>query len=247
MELGKKLYTISKLLVRYKTVPAKMKVDKMAPIIQCYDELAHVKAAEYLGSGRVIAVPTDTIYGLACSANCPTAIQRLYSIKGRDSAKPVAICVTSVQDLRKWGEASHLSDELLHSLLPGPVTLVLERTKHLDNPFLNPVSTKIGIRIPNHNFMNQVTKLFDGPVALTSANFSNEPSTLSIKEFEHLYGHLGAVFDGGLLSQGLEQNRTGSTVVDLALAGQYNIIRRGISYNSIVGILDRHGLKSASS
>ncbi|KAG7303215.1 hypothetical protein JYU34_011680 [Plutella xylostella] len=224
-----------------------MKVDKMAPIIQCYDELAHVKAAEYLGSGRVIAVPTDTIYGLACSANCPTAIQRLYSIKGRDSAKPVAICVTSVQDLRKWGEASHLSDELLHSLLPGPVTLVLERTKHLDNPFLNPVSTKIGIRIPNHNFMNQVTKLFDGPVALTSANFSNEPSTLSIKEFEHLYGHLGAVFDGGLLSQGLEQNRTGSTVVDLALAGQYNIIRRGISYNSIVGILDRYGLKSASS
>lgn len=233
-------------LARNKSASPKMKIDKMAPVILSSEEFASVKAAEFLGKGQVIAVPTDTIYGLACSANCPEAIKKLYAIKGRDSAKPVAICVTYVNDVRKWGEADHLPDDLLHSLLPGPVTVVLEKTKYLDNPFLNPTTTKIGIRIPNHNFMNRVTKSFDKPVALTSANFSNEQSTLSIREFEHLFGHLGAVFDGGVLSQGLEQNRTGSTVIDLSQTGVYNVIRRGISYDRVVKIVESFGLKCMS-
>ncbi|XP_013184051.2 threonylcarbamoyl-AMP synthase [Amyelois transitella] len=226
-----------------KSVSPKMKIEKMAPIIPCSDETACAQAAEFLAKGHVIAVPTDTIYGLACSANCAEAIKKLYNIKGRDAAKPVAICVTYVNDVRKWGEAEHLSDDLLHKLLPGPVTLVLEKTKHLNNPYLNPQATKIGIRIPDHNFMNRVTKIFDLPVALTSANFSNEPSTLSVREFEHLFGQLGAVFDGGVLSQGLEQNRTGSTVVDLSKVGHFKIIRRGISYQRVIKILEMQGFK----
>lgn len=231
-------------LIRYKSASPKMKFEKMAPIIPCSDETSYTKAAEYLANGQVIAVPTDTIYGLACSANCPEAIKKLYTIKGRDSAKPVALCVTYVGDVRKWGEAGHLTDELLNSLLPGPVTVVLEKTKLLNNPFLNPQTKKIGIRIPDYNFMNKVTTIFDMPVALTSANFSHEPSTLSVKEFEHLFGQLGAVFDGGVLSQGLDQNRTGSTVVDLSQVGYFKIIRRGISYEKIVNILESQGLTS---
>lgn len=231
-------------MVRHKTASAKMKIDKMAQVIKCSEEKAYSKAAQFLEDGQVIAVPTDTIYGLACSANCPQAIKKLYAIKGRDSAKPVAICVTYVEDLRKWGKSEHLSDDLLHTLLPGPVTVVLEKTRHLNNPFLNPKTSKIGIRIPQYLFINKVTKIFDKPIALTSANFSNEPSTLSVKEFEHLYGHLGAIFDGGVLSEGLEQNRTGSTVVDLSNVGSYTIIRKGISYDKIVTILEDHGLCS---
>lgn len=220
--------------------------NKMTPVISTCEESAPAKAADFLTKGQVIAVPTDTIYGLACSANCPGAIKKLYAIKGRDSLKPVAVCVTCISDIRKWGEAGHISDDLLHSLLPGPVTVVLEKTKFLNNPFLNPSTTKIGIRIPQHKFVNDLTKIFDMPVALTSANFSNEPSTLSIKEFEHLFGQLGAVFDGGILSQGLDENRTGSTVIDLSQAGVYTIIRRGISYDRVVAIVQKHGLKNIS-
>lgn len=225
-------------------MPVKKKMDKMTPVFECADDMSHAKAAEYLCKGHVIAVPTDTIYGLACSANCPEAIKKLYAIKGRDSTKPVAICVTYIKDLRKLGEASHLTDQLLGSLLPGPVTVVLEKTKLLDNPFLNPMTTKIGIRIPNHRFMNETTRAFDMPIALTSANFSNEPSTLSVMEFEHLFSHLGAVFDGGVLSRGLDQNRTGSTILDLSEVGYYNVIRRGISYESIIKVLEGHGLRN---
>ncbi|KAL0867992.1 hypothetical protein ABMA27_008652 [Loxostege sticticalis] len=247
MSYLKKLKYYCSSIIRYQSASTKMKIEKMAPLVPCSDESAVSKAADLLIKGHVIAVPTDTIYGLACSANCPEAIKKLYNIKGRDSAKPVAICVTYIADVRKWGEAEHLTDNLLNCLLPGPVTVVLEKTKYLNNPFLNPATTKIGIRIPNHNFINRVTKVFDLPVALTSANFSNEPSTLSVKEFEHLYGHLGAVFDGGVLNQGLDQNRTGSTVIDLSKIGVYKIIRRGISYEKIVDILEVNGLKNVES
>lgn len=242
MNLLKRIDLCSKSVVRYKSAP-KMKF-KMAPVIPCAENISPAKAAEYLANGQVIAVPTDTIYGLACSANCPDAIKKLYTIKGRDSGKPVAICVTSITDVRKWGAAEHLADNLLNSLLPGPVTVVLERTKLLDNPYLNPTTTKIGIRIPKHSFMNNFTKIFDMPVALTSANFSNEPSTLSVKEFEHLFAQLGAVFDGGLLNHGLDQNRTGSTVIDLSEIGLYNVIRKGTSFEKVVGIVESYGLKS---
>lgn len=241
MELSKLLFSITnRINVRYKGV-LKIK-EKMTPIISCLDLLSIKRAAESLSNGQVIAVPTDTIYGLACSANCPEAIKKLYTIKGRDSAKPVAICVSYIKDIRKWGRADHLSDNLLNTLLPGPITIVLERTSLLNNPFLNPQTSKIGIRIPKHDFMNKVTELFDMPVALTSANFSNEPSTLSIKEFDTLYPHLGAVFDGGLLNQGLERNRTGSTVVDLSVDGYYTVIRKGISFESIVKVLEEYRL-----
>ncbi|XP_026740246.1 yrdC domain-containing protein, mitochondrial [Trichoplusia ni] len=244
MRIFQKLNLIYSFLVRHKGATPKMKIEKMAPVIQSSEESACSKAADFLSKEHVIAVPTDTIYGLACSANCPDAIKKLYAIKGRDSAKPVAICVSYISDVRKWGEAGHLPDSLLHSLLPGPVTVVLERTKYLDNPFLNPTTTKIGIRIPNHSFVNRVTRIFDKPMALTSANFSNEPSTLSIKEFEHLFVHLGAVFDGGLLSQGLDQNRMGSTVIDLSQSGYYDVIRKGISYDRVVKIVESYGIKN---
>ncbi|VVC87589.1 unnamed protein product [Leptidea sinapis] len=221
-----------------------MKIDKMAPVLPCTEDMSFMKAADHLASGNVIAVPTDTIYGLACSANCPEAIKKLYTIKGRDASKPVAICVTHIDDLRKWGNAAHLSDKLLKNLLPGPVTIVLEKSKFLDNPYLNPTTTKVGIRIPNHEFINRVTELFNMPVALTSANSSNEPSSLSIGEFEHLFCYLGAVFDGGVLNQGMNESRSGSTVIDLSNVGYYKIIRQGISYDKIVKILDTQGLAS---
>ncbi|KAJ0173279.1 hypothetical protein K1T71_011455 [Dendrolimus kikuchii] len=242
MNLLKKLIIYSSSLVRNKTI-TKMKIENMTPIIPSTEEFAYERAANYLSNGQVIAVPTDTIYGLACSANCPEAIKNLYNIKGRDSIKPVAICVTYIKDVRKWGQAEHLSDELLCKLLPGPVTVILEKSELLNNPYLNPATTKIGIRIPKNAFINNVTRIFDMPLALTSANFSNEPSTLSVKEFEHLYPHLGAVFDGGLLSKGLEQNRTGSTVVDLSKIGFYDVIRRGILVEEIVSIVESYGLK----
>uniref|UniRef100_A0A673MRD9 Threonylcarbamoyl-AMP synthase n=2 Tax=Sinocyclocheilus rhinocerous TaxID=307959 RepID=A0A673MRD9_9TELE len=99
---------------------------------------ATVKA---LKAGQVVAVPTDTIYGLACVAQHSAAVRRVYDIKGRNGDNPLAICVGDVQDIYRFCKVS-VKEELLRDLLPGPVTLVLERSSTL-NGDLNPF-TKVG-------------------------------------------------------------------------------------------------------
>lgn len=202
-------------------------------------------AASLLRSGSVIGIPTDTIYGLAVSANDPEAIRRLYEIKGRNEEKPVAICVSDFIDLRHYGQAEHLSDELLKKLLPGPVTIVLHKSIHLNNPYLNPGTEKIGIRIPDFDFIRDVCREFLQPIALTSANISSERSSLNIIEFKHLWPSLGAVFDGGSLSDS-EENRKGSTVIDLSEPNEYKIIRKGIAFGNTINSVEKHGFKEAS-
>ncbi|XP_055605302.1 threonylcarbamoyl-AMP synthase [Uranotaenia lowii] len=210
-------------------------------VIKCNDKKAIRQAANLLECGQVIALPTDTVYGLACSANNPEAIQRLYAIKGRAETKPVAICVAEYDDLRHWGQADHLPDALLQQLLPGPVTIVVHKSVHLDNPFLNPGIVKIGIRIPDFEFIRQVSRNFrDGPVALTSANKSSEPSTLNVREFEKLWPILGSVFDGGQLGL-IEEQRAASTVIDLSEKGWYKIIRKGVAAEHTARVVQRFG------
>ncbi|XP_017835642.1 yrdC domain-containing protein, mitochondrial [Drosophila busckii] len=198
-------------------------------------------AEECLRLGKVIALPTDTVYGLACDANNEAAIQRLYEIKGRDEHKPVAICVNTINALRRYGQASHLSDELLTRLLPGPLTIVIERSTHLSNRFLNPTTSKIGIRIPDFQFMRDLCALWhEQPLALTSANRSSEPSSLQVSEFQALWPQLGAVFDAGRIGQ-TEERRLASTVIDLATPGRYEIVRAGVALKQTLSVLQEFG------
>lgn len=211
-------------------------------IIKITDVDAAEQASSLIKSGQVVALPTDTIYGLACSANNPEAIKKLYEIKSRNEEKPVAICVSDFTELRHWGQAEHLDKEMLNQLLPGPVTIVLKKSKHLDNPFLNPGVEKIGIRIPDSNFIRDVCRKLREPIALTSANRSSEKSSLNIKEFRDLWPSLGAVFDGGSLSQA-EEHRAGSTVIDLSERHSCKVIRQGISFKATMDIIQLFNIK----
>lgn len=200
-------------------------------------------ASDLLKAGHVIALPTDTIYGLACSAVNEEAIKKLYEIKGRNEDKPVAIAVSDLADLKHWGEAEHLPMDLLKNLLPGAVTIVLRKSKHLNNPFLNHGLPKIGIRIPDFNFIRDVCRVFKQPMALTSANRSSEKSSLNIEEFSPLWPQVAAVFDGGSLSNS-EEHRAGSTVIDLSEFNLCKVIRKGISYNSTVALLKHFDIET---
>ncbi|XP_055837681.1 threonylcarbamoyl-AMP synthase [Episyrphus balteatus] len=199
-------------------------------------------AKHCLDKGDVIALPTDTVYGLACSANNEKAIQKLYAIKGRDFHKPVAICVKDIESLRHWGQAEHINDVLLEHLLPGPITIVIERSANLNNRFLNPSTSKIGIRIPDFDFIKNLCDKFDQPLALTSANKSAEQSSLNIQEFECLWPHLGGIFDGGQLGV-TEECRSASTVIDLSLPGRYKIVREGIALKRTLSIMESFNIK----
>ncbi|KZV36719.1 yrdC domain-containing protein, mitochondrial [Dorcoceras hygrometricum] len=78
-------------------------------------------------AGKVIVVPTDTLYGFSCDACSMDAVHHIYEIKGRKYTIPLAICVGDVEDIQRFAVTDHLPNGLLNSLLPGPVTLVLRR------------------------------------------------------------------------------------------------------------------------
>lgn len=197
-------------------------------------------AVNLLQKGHVIALPTDTVYGLACSAVDVNAINNLFQLKGRDENKPVAICVGRVADVQRWATVDHLPDGLLSSLLPGPVTLVLTCADKLDKSLS--LLNKVGVRIPNKPFLINVCNDLNFPLALTSANVTSEPSSVKIEEFTSLWDKLGGVFDGGPLGIG-DSNRGASTVIDLSRPGLYEITRKGIAEHNTIKILNKYGLK----
>ena len=197
------------------------------------------KAVEHLKADHVIALPTDTLYGIACLSQSSPGIRQLYKIKARDENKPVAICVSQVNEVRKWGKVT-VSDKLLEELLPGPVTLIFERSTAL-NPELNPGTSLVGIRIPDSWFIRQVVASCCEPLALTSANISGAQSTLAIEEFSDIWNQLKVVYDGGPIENN-RSTRLGSTVVDLSLPGSFKIIRPGCAESDTVNILQQYGL-----
>lgn len=203
-------------------------------------------AVKSLKNGQVIALPTDTIYGVAALAQSTEAVNKLYEIKKRHEEKPVAICVGRLEDVHKWGKVT-VSQEILQDLLPGPVTLVFEQTDQL-NPGLNPTTRLVGIRIPDHYFVQQLSLRCEEPLALTSANISTVgQSSLKIEEFKDIWSKLDLILDGGVLGLS-EQCRKGSTVVNLSVPGKFSIIREGSAYNQTVNILSsKYGLEDCSS
>lgn len=195
-------------------------------------------AVAELRSGAVVAVPTDTLYGLACSANCSAALDAVYRLKGRSEAKPLAVCLGRVVDVYRYCHVK-VPEGLLKDLLPGPVTLVMERSEEL-NKDLNPFTPLVGIRIPDHAFMQDLAQMFGGPLALTSANLSSQPSSLNVKEFQDLWPQLSLVIDGGPIGDGKSPRcRLGSTVVDLSAPGKFDIIRAGCALENTTAVLQR--------
>lgn len=195
-------------------------------------------ANEYLKFGFVIAVPTDTVYGLACDATNVKAISRLYDIKARNMEKPIAICLGSVTDLHFWADIQHLPNDLLHSLLPGPVTIILKSSNNnLDKSLC--FNGKVGIRIPDSSFIRNLSQNLKKPLALTSANLSNEPSAMKISEFKNIWDKIPIIFDGGTLSV----NDGASTIVDLSESGLFKVVRKGAGFEETIRTLRKYELR----
>ncbi|TKR94291.1 hypothetical protein L596_008590 [Steinernema carpocapsae] len=123
-------------------------------------ESALTKAVEVLNNGGVVALPTDTVYGV-------TALLRhsdsLYQIKRRNPEKPLGLFIADVQQVNKW--ASQTVDmPTLRRLLPGPVTLIFDRSICVPASF-NPATRKVGIRIPENRFVQELCARLDEPLA----------------------------------------------------------------------------------
>lgn len=155
-----------------------MSQDVEAPLISLAEAAAILQR-----DGEVVAIPTETVYGLAALAKNRQSVQKIYTLKNRPSNNPLILHVSSIEELEEYADCSGLSisSRALFSLWPGPLTLVLPRKKGSDALLAQQIYCDlptIAIRIPSHPLLLELIKQV-GPIVAPSANRSGLPSPTS--------------------------------------------------------------------
>ena len=194
----------------------------------------HERAARMLKEGKLVAVPTETVYGLASNAMLEFSVQANYEAKGRPETKPLNVLVDGmymVENVCK--EIPPDAYKLAEAFWPGPLTMILRGKGTL--PSIVPAGGETqGVRCPDHPDTLAVIKALGKPLACPSANLSGHPSPKSAGAvLSQLAGRIDAVLDGGVCSVGVE-----STILDLTVT-PYRILRQGgLSKADIEAVLE---------
>jgi L-threonylcarbamoyladenylate synthase len=172
------------------------------------------RAVELLRAGEVVALPTETVYGLAANAFDEKAVAKIFQIKGRPANNPIIVHVAGNEMAKRCAETfPPIAEKLSKSFWPGPLTLVLPRAKKiLDN--VTAGGETVGIRWPSHPFIQAVIRECGFPLAAPSANLSNQVSPTNSEHVRaQLGGKISLIVDGGQSQVGIE-----STVLDLTVS-----------------------------
>jgi L-threonylcarbamoyladenylate synthase len=179
-------------------------------------------ATEALRAGEVVALPTDTVYGLAALPTVAGATDRLFALKGRGTDTPIAVLCADAGQAFGLAAPDALSGEVRRiagHLWPGPLTLVLPRRPGLGYALGEPAET-VGVRCPDHELVRAIAADV-GPVATTSANHHREPTAPTAEGVAATFGAgLGLVVDGG------RREAPPSTVVAVTGTG-WKVLREG--------------------
>jgi L-threonylcarbamoyladenylate synthase len=188
-----------------------------------FDDDAIGEAARLIRDGQPVAVPTETVYGLAADATNAEAVARIYEAKGRPSFNPLIVHVLSFDIAQEIGDFDAAAAMLAQHHWPGPLTLVVP-LRH-NSGIASIVSAgleTIGIRVPAHPAMQALLKAVGHPLAAPSANASGAISpTRAEHVLRSLDGRIPLIIDGGQTERGLE-----STIV-AATDGRLRLLRRG--------------------
>lgn len=170
-------------------------------------------AATMLAAGRLVAIPTETVYGLAANALDKYAVARVFEAKGRERHKPLVIFVHDLKTAKKLAHFTPLALKLAKKYWPGALTLVLAKVSGCPLPLLvSEGRSSLAIRIPNHPVALALLKTSHLPLVVTSANRSGQSSPTSAKGVaEDLAGKVDLILDGGSCEIGRE-----STVLDVS-------------------------------
>lgn len=176
------------------------------------DPAGIARAAALLRQGALVALPTETVYGLGADARNGTAVANIYAAKGRPSFNPLIVHVADTDQARRYGIWSHDAEILASAFWPGPLTLVLPLVAdHGLSSLVTAGLDSIALRVPAHPTARAILRAFDGPVAAPSANPSGRISpTTAAHVVAGLDGRVDAVLDDGPCAVGLE-----STIVGL--------------------------------
>lgn len=181
-----------------------------------------VAAAQALARGELVAMPTETVYGLAADASNPDAVRRIFSAKGRPVDHPLIVHLSNAQAAQDWAQDIPAAAQcLMRAFWPGPLTLVLKKAARVNTVVTGGQST-IGLRVPAHPIAQALLRAFGGALAAPSANRFGRISPTSA---EHVRAEFPdsdlLVLEGGDSEVGLE-----STIVDLS-GDQPRLLRPG--------------------
>ncbi|MBR3955888.1 MAG: threonylcarbamoyl-AMP synthase [Clostridia bacterium] len=169
-------------------------------------------AAAFLRAGEVVAMPTETVYGLAANAFDSTAVHKIFAAKGRPQDNPLIVHVAYVQEL--FDLAAHVPTaalRLAEKFWPGPLTIILPKKDRVPDAVSGGLST-VAVRMPSHPSANALIRAAGVPLAAPSANISGFPSPTDVRHvMDDMDGRIAAVCDGGNCEFGVE-----STVLTLA-------------------------------
>ena len=179
-------------------------------------------AAEIVRNGGLVAVPTETVYGLAGNGLDAAAVERIYEVKGRPAVKPLSLMVPDAESMEKYcREVPRQAKTLAERFWPGPLTIVL-RAKEEIPAVVRAGGDTVGLRCPDHPLTLALLRLTGLPFAAPSANPSGEESPKDAQRvLDYFDGVIDGVIDGGVCGLGRE-----STLISLA-AAPYRILRRG--------------------
>lgn len=179
-----------------------------------------LQAAELLAKGSVIAVPTDTVFGLVASVAFPKALKEIYRLKGRSHTQPLIVFTATEREVREYvSELPKDYQTIVAQHWPGPLTLVME-IKQGVLPAETQTQGKTGFRIPKHEALLELLRK-SGPLGSTSANKSGQPPLTSVEAIEAVFGVDFPVLETTEMPVGLP-----STIVEWVGDG-WKVLRQG--------------------
>lgn len=171
-----------------------------------------IEGAKLLKAGRLVAFPTETVYGLGANGLDPQAVKQIFQAKGRPRDNPLILHIAQISQLEQLVmENSKRVQELVRNFWPGPLTLVLKKKPLVPDQVTGGLET-VAVRMPAHPIARELIFAANLPVAAPSANLSGRPSpTLAKHVISDLNGRIDMIIDGGPSEKGIE-----STVIDLS-------------------------------
>lgn len=175
-------------------------------------------------NGTVIALKTDTVYGLVANANDKTAVEKIYNLKKREHKKPLGIFIKNINELDKYVDMIEIPKNVLDLInlnWPGALTVIFKKKIGVFD-YLTSGKSTIGIRIPNNTFLLDLLNNIPFPLVQTSCNISGEEPYLDATTIVNVFGNsIDMIVDGGKVI-----NNVASTIIDVS-SGDINVLRKG--------------------
>lgn len=170
------------------------------------------EAISLLKSGEIVALPTETVYGLAADAKNESAIKKIFIAKNRPTNHPLIVHIDSFDVIKEFtDEIPDAALKLSECFWPGPLTMLFNKNRHVSKVIIGD-SDKVALRMPSNNLTLQVIKNIGGALVAPSANTYKKLSpTMAEHVMQDLSGKISAVLDGGQCSIGIE-----STIIDVS-------------------------------